>query len=426
MAAVDPAARALEALVARGFDKARVMLTTTEHHELSAEFGHMNLLRTNHDTTLSLLGIVGDRQGTLTVNRTADASIAEAIEDLWQVTQGSKPDPANDIAPAQSPATFETGDEAPDRDAMFARLAEVLDHAATSYPTLRMGQSVVSFANRRSRFLNSNGVDFTSRRGRYHVSLMFTAREGTDVSSFNYTGFTAKSLDRPFAECGTTDTLLRQTTEQVRTQRIPGKFEGEVIVTPDCLGDFLGFLTHRVSDLPIVSGTSLYAGRLGDTVASSALSLSSRPRDLIGGYFLTGDGYVAENAWLLERGVLKSYLLSLYGARKTGLARARTAGGCLVVESGVRSLAEILADVDRGLLVTRFSGGAPNDKGDFSGIAKNSYYIEGGALRYPVAETMISGNMAKLLENVVELSRERADFGDAIFPWCRVRGIGVS
>jgi PmbA protein len=181
-----------------------------------------------------------------------------------------------------------------------------------------------------------------------------------------------------------------------------------------------------VSDLPIVSGTSLYAGRLGETVASSALSLSSRPRDLIGGYFLTGDGYVAENVSLLERGVLKSYLLSLYGARKTGLARARTAGGCFVVESGVRSLAEMLADVDRGLLVTRFSGGAPNDKGDFSGIAKNSYYIEGGTVRYPVAETMISGNMARLLENVVEVSRERADFGDAIFPWCRVRDIGVS
>jgi PmbA protein len=124
--------------------------------------------------------------------------------------------------------------------------------------------------------------------------------------------------------------------------------------------------------------------------------------------------------------VLRSYLLSLYGARKTGLARARCAGGALVVEPGARDLAAMIADVRQGLLMTRFSGGAPNDKGDFSGVAKNSYYVESGEIRQPIAETMIHGNMAGLLEDVVETSRERADFGDSILPWCRVRGIGVS
>jgi len=420
------AERALAALTARGFAKSRVILTETDHHELAAEFGHMNLLRTNHNATLSLLGIVDDKQGTLSINKTTNEALVEAVEELWQVAVGSHPDPANDIAEGQPRASFDTGATEPDKEAMFERMGELLDYAARTYPTLRMGQSLLSFSDRRSRFLNSNGVDFTSRRGSYNASLMFTARDGTDVSSFNFTGFALPNLDRPLAECATADALMRQTTEQVRTGRIPGKFTGDLVITPDCLGDFLGFLTQGVSDLPMVSGTSIYKDRIGDVVTAPTLTLSSCPQDLIGGYFLTGDGYPAENSVVVERGVLRSYLLSLYGARKTGLARARTAGGCEVVDAGARPLDALIGDVDRGLLVTRFSGGRPNEKGDFSGIAKNSYYIENGAVQYPIAETMISGNLAALLKNVADVSRERADFGFAVYPWCRVTGIGIS
>jgi len=426
MASESTAEQALTALARRGFAKARVVLSETDHHELSAEFGHLSLLRTNHNATLSLAGIVDDKQGSISINKCTPHDVERAVDDLWEVARGSRPDPANDIAEAQPRATFARGPAQPDRNAMFDRLAEVLDHASTKYPTLKVGQSTLSYYDRRSRFLNSNGVDFTTRRGSYGASLMFTAKDGADVSSFNYTGFALEKLDKPLANCGTTDELLRQTTEQVRTQRIPEKFVGELLITPDCLEDFLSFLLQSVSDVPLISGTSLYKGKVGAPVAAEALTVTSRPTDLIGGHFLTGDGYVAENTPLIERGVLKSYLLSLYGARKTGLPRARTGGGCLVVDGGQRSRDAMLRDVKRGVLITRFSGGRPNDKGDFSGVAKNSYYIENGVVRYPIAETMVSGNMAKLLENVVEVSRERAEFGYATLPWMRVREIGIS
>jgi PmbA protein len=422
----DAAEVALAALRARGFAKARASATVSERHELNAEFGAPSLLRTTHDTTLSLLGIVDDKQATVAINKSDDAAIAAAVEELWQMAQAAKPDPAHDIAAAQSVEVLEVGDPEPDHGAMFLRMKELLDHTTATYPTLRMGQSILSFTHRQGRFLNSNGVDFRTRRGSYGASLMFTAREGTAVSSFNYTGFNLARLDRPLAECATADALMRQTTEQVRTRRIPGKFTGELVITPDCLENFLGFLAQRVGDLPLIAGTSVYAGKLGESVSSTALTLESRPQDLIGGYFLTGDGYRAENTVLLEHGVLRSYLLSLYGAHKTGLARARTAGGAWVVQAGSRPLDEILRDVRQGVLITRFSGGAPNDRGDFSGVAKNSYYIENGEIRHPIAETMISGNMAQLLQNVVEVSKERADFGDSILPWCRVDGVGVS
>jgi PmbA protein len=96
------------------------------------------------------------------------------------------------------------------------------------------------------------------------------------------------------------------------------------------------------------------------------------------------------------------------------------------VAPGSQSLDELISEIDQGILISRFSGGRPNNKGDFSGIAKNSYYISGGEIIHPVAETMISGNMAASLQNITGLSAERADFGYNIYPWVRVAGVGVS
>ena len=420
------AEHSLDALRRRGFQKARVRLTNSDQHELQAEFGHTNLLRTTHNAELSLLGIVDDKQGSLTLNNVTADGLADAVENLWSVATGSRADPANDIAPSQPKRAFAAGPAEPDLDKMYERVAEALDHAKTHYPTLKMGSTAVSFSSRRSLFLNSNGVDFDTTRRVYHASLMFTARDGAAVSSFNYTGMTLANLDAPLASLATTDALMRQTTEQVRTRKVPAKFTGDMIVTPDCLDNFLGFLIGSVGNQPMISGTSLYKSSLGKQVADPALSLHSRPRDLVGGYFVTGDGYEAQNATVVDNGVLKTFLLDQYGARKTGLERAVTGGGAWVVDAGSTPLADMIRAVRAGIVITRFSGGRPNDKGDFSGIAKNSYYVENGAIAYPISETMVSGNMASLLTNIVAVSKERADYGSGVFPWVRVADVGIS
>ncbi len=417
---------ALDALTRRGFQKARVRLVASDQHELQAEFGHASLLRTTHNTELSLLGIVDDKQGTFALNNVTSDGLDDAVENLWAVASGSRADPANDISPSQPQRTFASGPTEPDLDRMYERVAEALEHARSNYPTLKMGSTSISYAKRRSLFLNSNGVDFDATRGAYHASLMFTARDGADVSSFNYTGMALASLDAPLAALATADTLMRQTTEQVRTRKVPGKFTGDLIITPDCVGDFLGFLLGNIHNQPMISGTSLYKESLGERVADPSLTLHSRPRDLVGGYFVTGDGFEAQNATVVESGVLKTFLLDHYGARKTGLARAVTGGGAWVVDSGTTPLDAMIRDVRQGVLITRFSGGRPNDKGDFSGIAKNSYYVENGAIVHPISETMVSGNMAALLTNIVAISSERADFGYAVYPWVRAVGLGIS
>jgi len=77
-----------------------------------------------------------------------------------------------------------------------------------------------------------------------------------------------------------------------------------------------------------------------------------------------------------------------------------------VVEPGGKCEAEIIAETRRGILITRFSGGMPNDNLDFSGIAKNSFLIEDGRIKHPLAETMISGNLRELLLDIRGLARD--------------------
>ena len=84
-----------------------------------------------------------------------------------------------------------------------------------------------------------------------------------------------------------------------------------------------------------------------------------------------------------------------------------------MVAPGEESLNTMIKGVKRGILLTRFSGGRPNRNGDFSGVAKNSFYLEDGEIKHPLTETMIAGNLAALFRNITAVSQERVNF----WPW---------
>ena len=178
----------------------------------------------------------------------------------------------------------------------------------------------------------------------------------------------------------------------------------------------------------MISNKSKLKDKLGKKVASPIFTWHSNPRskELSGGYALTEDGFVAENLTIIKDGVLESFLLSQYGANKTGLNRAGNSGNVTVVESGESSLEDIIKSVDRGIMLCRFSGGRPGADGDFSGVAKNSFYIENGKIQYPVTETMVSGNIFSIMEDIKAISKKRVNFGDRILPWIHTTGVTIS
>lgn len=409
----------LKALRKAGLQKSECLLLDTRKDELSLDSGEISLLRTTDDTSLILTGILDDRKGTVSINKIDRESIDEAVGKVLELAESSEADSANDISPAQPAAVFEKGPEAPDLDLMYSRMKDFIKYSGEHYPSLILEMAILHFMKIHKYYRNSNGVDLQSKRSCYSFVPMFTSKEGTDTSSFNYATFSTTELDRNLYECGTIDVLMNQSTEQVHSREFHGKFNGDIIITPDCLGSLIDMITKYLSDYPMIKGTSIFNDSLGKKIADTQLTLHSRPlsEEMATGYFITGDGYTAENSTIISKGVLKGFLLNLYGANKTGKTRAVNGGDAYVIDPGEYTLDEMTGSVDSGILLCRFSGSRPSESGDFSGVAKNSYYIENGEIKYPVKEIMISGNLLSLLSSIKRISIERINFGDSILPW---------
>jgi PmbA protein len=419
----------VKALLESGADMGQASFSRGEKTEFNIDAGAMSLLRTTVEASLVLTAYAGGKKGSCAINRIDPESIAAATSEAVASASASRADLANGIAPASPPASFASGDEAPDLPAMHDRLAEFLGSCAKEHPKVKLEQCILDFTATKSFFANSNGVSLDQSKGIYSFMAVFTAKEGTRTSSFNCSGASHCKLDLPLLSWGTVGELMRQSAEQLEAEALEGKFEGDIIMAPHCLGEFLYSLeSSYLGDYGLISGSSPYKNSLGKEIASSLLSLRSAPVSgaIQDGHFFTEDGFVAEDCPIIEKGVLRNFFLSLYGSNKTGLARCPSGGGCLMVDAGSNSLADLIEGIERGILLCRFSGGEPSEDGDFSGVAKNSYLIERGRIVRPLAETMVSGNIVKLLRDIDGISRERVDFGGAIYPWIKAAGITIS
>ncbi len=418
----------VDSLLKAGMEKAEASLDLTRKTELNLEGGKFSLMRTTEDVALKLTGIKQTRRSHTTLNKTDDAAVTEAVARLVEMVDSGEEDPAVDISPHQESESFSRGPDQPDRDLMYERLSRFAERTAKRYPSLILEQAILDHTAEKSVYSNSNAAAFDSTRGSYNIFAMFTSKDGAGTSSFNYSMVTTESLEKEIWEMGTVDTLMEQSTEQTATRAVPRTFTGDLIVTPDCLADFVRAAASHLRDYAMMTGTSLYKDSLNKSVANEGFTLRSMPvhDDLPGGYFFTDDGFRAENSTIIEGGVLRSFLLSLYGSRKTGLDRSANTGGIYVVDPGTDSFSNMVKSVDRGLLLCRFSGGNPAGNGDFSGVAKNSYYIEDGEIRYPVSETMVAGNIGEMLRSIKAISTERVNNGFSIYPWMTFSGITVS
>ena len=158
-----------------------------------------------------------------------------------------------------------------------------------------------------------------------------------------------------------------------------------------------------------------------------SLALAPLHPSIVGGERYTDEGFLSENYSLIEEGILKSFQLSDYAARKTGLARGRNGSDYnFVVAPGPVSRDDMIKGIDQGILVGRFSGGDPANSGDFSGVAKNSYRIEQGVIKEALTETMINGNLADLLMHIRAISLEQVKDGSSLLPWIAFDGVLIS
>lgn len=419
----------IQALKNAGAQKAQCTVTEKEKHEFNVDGGEFSLFRTLFDHNLSITAYKNSKKGSAYTNQFDDKAVSQAVQDCIKSAESGVADEAYDIAPKQENESFREGAYEPDIDLFFERTQELMRHIKERHPKILMEQMIVSHDKIHTIYQNTNGTEFECFEGAYSISLMFSAHEGEKTTSFFGSGIYTDKLDRPFIELGSLEKDLADTEAQLSTVAVEGKFEGVIVLTPGSLGGFLGdIISNFVSDGVILEKTSIWLEKLEQQVADSRITISMRPGDsrIVCGERYTHDGFRSEDYDLIKNGVLKSFLLSLYVSNKSGFAPAKNTSFAMIIEGGDTPYEEIVKNIKKGLIIGRFSGGQPGINGEFSGVAKNSFLVEDGEIKGAVSETMINGNLADLLNNLVAISRETVEDGTSVLPYMAFDKVVIS
>jgi PmbA protein len=199
-------------------------------------------------------------------------------------------------------------------------------------------------------------------------------------------------------------TLRRLGARKVETQRVPVVFE------PRTARSLLGNIFEAVHGDSIYREASFLAFKLGEKVGSDKLNVidDGTIPGLFGSSPFDDEGVPTRRTPVIERGVLRNYLLNTYTARKLGMRTTGNASrglsgnagighGNLFIERGSRTPAQILASISNGLYVTELIGSGVNIvTGDYSRGAVG-LWIRDGELAFPVSEVTIAGNLNNML-----------------------------
>jgi PmbA protein len=207
-----------------------------------------------------------------------------------------------------------------------------------------------------------------------------------------------------------------------------------IVLDPFVTAQFLGVISSTVDGESVVKGRSLFRDRIGEQVAADLVTLVDDPTNpqAYTATELDGEGLAARRNVLIDGGTLRQFVHSSYSARRAGTAStgnairggyAGTPGvGCLALhlQPGTRSQAELIADIDDGLLVQSVVGlhsGVNPVSGDFS-TGASGMLITNGTVDAPVRELTIASTLQRMLLDVAEVG------GDV--DWLPMRAAGVS
>lgn len=419
------AEHALALMRAAGFDHAQVTASHSQLNELNVNHNEPSLLRSTDSRKLSLLGIVDGRMASTEVADLDPEAVRARISGLFGDARSAPQDEANAVSSGQH-ARIVKGPQEERLDTLATKMRELLDFRQRETPRMIVEEADAKHTLYRWQTLTTGGSDLGGSLGWWGMGVFGTAREGHQSSSFNYTGGDTDDLDTlpAFAHFGIGE-MMRETERQIRTEPVGGKFVGDVVLTPNAVASLLAWILGQLGDTQLIAGSSLYRNSVGQSIASPLLSLRSR-FDAPGVAPISADGFVAPAVDVVRAGELRTLTPSLYGSRKTGLAHVPVAASGWEIAPGDTTREALFAGVARGAVVGRFSMGNPAANGDFSGVIKNSFRITDGVVGPALAETMVSGNMARMLHDIVGVSRERIDSGGLALPWIRIANLHFS
>jgi PmbA protein len=228
-------------------------------------------------------------------------------------------------------------------------------------------------------------------------------------------------------------TLRRLGARKIASTQVP------VVFDPQVAGTILDNIFDAVNGDAVYRQSSFLAGKLGEKVAGSNISIidDGTIPEGFGTEPFDSEGVPTQRTLVIENGVLKSYLLNTYTAKKLGLkttgnASRNLAGnpgigsGNFFLQKGEHTPQQIIGGIKRGLYVTQFLGfGVNMVTGDFSRGA-SGLWIENGELAYPVEEITVAGNLKDMLNNISAIGNDLEFRGSIAAPTLRIDGMMIA
>lgn len=421
-AVIDDARNVIADLVTRaraaGADAADAIGLSQRSVSVSYRLGAVEELERSEDIRFGLRVLIGGRQAVVSSSDPKRAARAMLAERAVAMARSAPDDPnaglaeSTDLADGSVPPDLDLFDASWLEEDRLKALASKAEDAARAVDgvTNSLGAGA-SQSERGVALATSHGFEGVYKASSFAVSASVLAGEGTAMErDYAYADRRHFSDLEPAADIGRLAgerAVARLGSRRIESAKVP------ILFDPRVAGSLLSHFAMAVNGGAVARGTSFLKDKMGQPVFAPGIrviddarlprGLRSRPFD--------GEGVGTQSLALVEDGRLESWILSAATARQLGLEttghanRGLTAPPSpgstnLYLAPGKTARADLIGSVERGFYVTELIGQGVNPvTGDYSRGAAG-FWIENGALSYPVSEVTVAGNLKAMFASL--------------------------
>ena len=393
--------------------EAEVGVTKVAGLSVSSRLEQVENIEFNNDGSLGISVYLGKRKGNASTSDLQPQSIQRAVESALAIAKYTSEDECAGLADKELMAF-----DAPDLE-LYHQADLSVDQA------LALAIEAENAAlNADEQIVNSEGATFNSHSGvrmygnthgmlqsnlssRYSLSCSVIAAHGEQLErDYEYT--ISREFDKLQAPQWVGQQAAFKAVDRLNPQKIK-TCEVPVIYYNDVATGLIGHLAGAISGGALYRKSSFLLDHLGKQVLPDWFEISERPHLLrqLASTAFDSEGVITQDREIITDGVLQTYLMTSYSARKMGLKSTGHAGGIhnwLVKPNREGGLDTLLKEMDTGLLLTEFLGSAINPvTGEYSRGAAG-FWVEKGKIQYPVAEITVAGQLQEMFNNIVAVA----------------------
>ncbi|WP_301098440.1 metalloprotease PmbA [Otariodibacter sp.] len=394
---------------------AEVGVTKVAGLSVSTRLEQTENIEFNNDGSLGISVYLGNRKGNASTSDLQTKSIQQAVESALAIAKYTSEDEYSGLADKELMAF-----NAPDLD-LYHQVEIDVDQA------VQLAIEAEQYAlNYDQRIVNSEGATFNSHSGirvygntygmlqsylssRYSLSCSVIAAHDEQLErDYEYT--ISREFDRLDSAQWVGEKSAQKAVERLNPQKLSTR-EVPVIFYNDIATGLIGHLAGAISGGALYRKSSFLVDKLGEKILPDWFEISEHPHLLkqLASSPFDSEGVKTQDRTIIENGILQTYLLTSYSARKLKMQTTGHAGGIhnwQVKPNRLGGLETLLREMDTGLLVTEMLGSAINGvTGEYSRGAAG-YWVEKGKLCYPVAEITIAGQLQDMYKNIVAVAND--------------------